>query len=333
MPDRQCKQGPSGRDGARIFIGFSPHYLEAIPLLLARMEACETIILEEPPTPEFNAMLRGDLAIETYLLQLDAGFPLFVQEMCKELQTLFARGKRILQVEPFLDGLARIHESFADGGTPADILNTEGLREIYLAEKEATGALLAFYSQSVTGDFRDLTESVRTFSRLDANRIRMRDFLRAKAIVEVTANGGSFFVEAGYIHYGLYRFLRKSCGTSSLQPVFVLQPAIEQMGARRRNIGPGDVLTLRYVLHDDVPDHLADLLAARSLIAVQLVVKEELTPNGSNSSYPQCENDALVNALVDTLAYDQCRHLYKRIRGKSRSDAWEYARQYIQAGG
>lgn len=299
-------------------------------MLVAHMHECDTIILEEPQTPGFSEMLRGDVAVDTYLLQVDASFPLFSKTLCYELQQLFVQGKRIVQLEPYLDCLVQIHEFFADGKTPEYVLSLDGLRGVYLAEKEATGALIAFYSLSMQEDFQALTDSVKVFAQKDAHRIRMRDCMRAEAIMKLAATGESLFVEAGYIHYGLYHFLTKQIGHRlRVQSVFLLQSVADTLQAKRRNIGPGDVLTLLYVLHNAVPADQADLLAARSLIAVQLGATEELQPG---NSFPHCEDDAMVNALVSSLDYQGCRQLYQRIRGVPRRTALRYARQFVDGG-
>jgi hypothetical protein len=272
-------------------------------------------------------MLRGEMAIEAYLLQVDASFPLFAKSLCVELRQLFAQGKHIVQVEPYLDRLVQIHELFANDKTPEYVLSLDGLRDVYLAEKEATGALITFYSLSMKEEFRAVIDSVKAFAQKDAHRIRMRDVMRAAAIAELAATGQRLFVEAGYIHYGLYHFLSKQIGQHlKVQSVFLLQPVIDTLQAKRRNIGPGDVLTLLYVLHGTIAAAQADLLAARSLIAVQLVAKEELQPD---HTFPHCEDDAMVNALVSSLDFQQCRHLYQRIRGVPRSTAIRLARQFV----
>lgn len=318
---------PHRKNETKVTIGFAPHYLEAIPMLIAQMRESDTIILEEPQTPGFLEMLRGEMTVEAYLLQVDASFPLFSKSLCFELQKLFVQGKRIIQLEPYLDCLVQIHELFAEGKTPDSVLSLDGLRDVYLAEKEATGALIAFYALSMKEDFRAVTDAVKVFAQKDAHRIRMRDVMRAKAIAKLAASGERLFVEAGYIHYGLYHFLTKQIGQHlRVQSVFLLQPVIDTFKAKQRNIGPGDVLTLWYVLHDAIPADRADLLAARSLIAVQLVAKEELQPD---HSFPHCEDDAMVNALVSSLDYEQCRQLYQRIRGVPRNAALRYARQFV----
>ena len=318
---------PAG-DRTQVTVAFGPHHLEAIPAMVAAMRTHQTILLEEPPFPSFSDLLAGRLAIDDYLLETDPGFPRFARALCRELQHLHARGHRLLQVEPFLDGLAEIHERFADGATPAAILADEGLRDIYLAEKEATGALITFYAASRTDDFPALIEAVCTFARRDAARIRLRDQLRARAIRDLAATGGRLYVEAGFIHFDLFRRLRAAAPGMRVEPLFLLQPEVDRLGVTRRNIGPGDVLTLHYVFHDRLPAARAGLLAARSLIAVQLVAREELAPEAADP-FPHCADDALVNRLVDRLDLEQCRRLHGRIRGVSRTEALQLTRRLV----
>ena len=316
-----------------VTVAFGPHHLEAIPAMVAAMRTHQTILLEEPPSPGFSDLLAGRLAIDDYLLQTDPGFPRFARALCRELQHLHARGHRLLQVEPFLDGLAEIHERFADGATPAAILADEGLQDIYLAEKEATGALIAFYAASRTDDFPALIEAVCTFARRDAARIRLRDQLRARAIRDLAATAPSLYVEAGFIHFDLFRRLRAVNAPGLwVEPLFLLQPEVDRLGVTRRNIGPGDVLTLHYVFHDRLPAARAGLLAARSLIAVQLVAREELAPEAA-APFPHCADDALVNRLVDRLDLEQCCRLHARIRGQDRATALHLAAQPAAGGG
>ena len=315
-----------------VTVAFGPHHLEAIPAMVAAMRTHQTILLEEPPSPGFSDLLAGRLAIDDYLLQIDPGFPRFARALCRELQHLHAHGHRLLQVEPFLDGLAEIHERFADGATPAAILADEGLRDIYLAEKAATGALIDFYAASRTDDFPALIEAVCTFARRDAARIRLRDRLRARAIRDLAATAPSLYVEAGFIHFDLFRRLRAAAAVMRVEPLFLLQPEVDRLGVVRRNIGPGDVLTLHYVFHDRLPATRAGLLAARSLIAVQLVAREELAPE-ADAPFPHCADDGLVNRLVDRLDLEQCRRLHARLRGQDRATALHLAAQPAAGGG
>ena len=94
-------------------------------------------------------------------------------------------------------------------------------------------------------------------------------------------------------------------------------------------MGPGDILTLHYVLHNHVKEETADLLAARSLIYIKLIAKEELFPGKSGT--PHIEDEIKVNRLVDRLDFNQCGQLFQRIRLSKRQQAVEMAQEYLGA--
>ena len=73
---------------------------------------------------------------------------------------------------------------------------------------------------------------------------------------------------------------------------------------------------------------MANLLAARSLIYIKLIEKEELLPG--KSATPHIENEIGVNRLVDRLDFDQCGELFQRIRLSRRQQAVEIAQEYMK---
>ena len=73
---------------------------------------------------------------------------------------------------------------------------------------------------------------------------------------------------------------------------------------------------------------MADLLAARSLIYIKLINKEELVPEKSKA--PHVEDEIEVNRLVDRLGFDQCRQLFERIRMSKREQAVELAQDNVE---
>ena len=77
-------------------------------------------------------------------MEVDIEFPEFDRLMCNEARKLHQKGKKLLQIEPYLERLLNIHEHFAQGMTPVDVLNMADLKAVYLAEKAATGALNQF---------------------------------------------------------------------------------------------------------------------------------------------------------------------------------------------
>jgi len=313
-----------------ITIGFSSHHVEALPYIRAQMEKNQIIVLEEPPSPHFPAMLQGTLSIEDYVMELDSVFPEFANHMCRLLQELHKKNRRIFQVEPYLEKLVQIHELFASGKTAAEVIQKPDLSEVYEAEKRATGALLSYYAVSTADSFAAVVEAVKEFARADASRLTLRERLRAKAIGSLYTPGQNMYVEAGYIHYPIYRYLRNELGGKQrIKVVYLLAPVIKKLKGKRRNMGPGDILTLHYAIHNGLEEDLADLLAARSLIYIMLISKEELLPGRSET--PHIEDEIEVNRLVDKLDFSQCKDLFQRIRLSKREEAVKKAHDYVRS--
>jgi len=130
----------------------------------------QVIVLEDSPNSNFTHMLNRDMSIENCLMEIDSGFPEFERLMCRSLRKLHEQGKEILQIEPYLERLLEIHEHFAAGKTPADILKLPELNPVYQAEKKATGALITYYRRSIQTDFSAVIASVNAFAKADAER-------------------------------------------------------------------------------------------------------------------------------------------------------------------
>ncbi len=313
-----------------ITIGFSSHRAEALHYARRQMEQHQIIVLEEAPLPEFLDMLDGRLSIDEYMMTLDSGFPGFERLMCVLLRDLHNKGWQIIQVEPYLETLLQIHELLSDGNTPQDIIKDPRLESVYRAEKRATGALIDYYAHSLTAPFHEVVHAVKAFAKADADRLVMRERLRAQAIKPLTSRGVDIYVEAGYIHYPLYHYLKKALGrTQRIRVVYLLEPVVRRLKGRRRNMGPGDILTLRYALHGGLPEDLADLLAARSLIYIKLLRKDELLPVDSDA--PHSEDEVGVNRIVDSLNFEDCQALFDQIRLAKRERAIRVVEEYLGA--
>ncbi len=312
-----------------ITIGFSSHRAEIIPFAQPMMEQHQIIVLEEPPHPKFADMLNGNLSIADYLMETDIGFPEFERLMCKEARRLHQNGKKLLQVEPYLERLLEIHEHFAEGMTPEEVLNLADLKSVYLAEKAATGALINYYARSIEKDFKQVIESVKAFASEDAQRSKLQSILRAKAIGTLDTTK-KIFVETGYIHYPLYRcLLHDFKGNQNIRAVYLMQPVFRKLRCKRRNMGPGDILTLYYALNLPIKEDFASLLAARSLIYTQLIQTEEMLPDHNNTT-PHSLDEALVNRLVDRLGFEDCRRIYSKIRFKNRHESLDLVKSYVR---
>jgi len=312
-----------------ITIGFSSHHVEALPYIREQMERHQVIVLEEPPSPNFQVMLHGTITINDYIMELDSGFPEFDRQMCSLLQELHSEGRRVTQVEPYLERLLQIHELFADGVSVEEVVGAVDLREVYQAERRATGALISFYSLSMDGSFAAVVEAVKKFARADAARLTLRERMRAKSITSLYSSDDTMYVEAGYIHYPLYRYLRQELGKKEkIRVVYLLSPVIKKLEGKRRNMGPGDILTLHYAFHNEIREELASLLAARSLIYIKLIKKEELLPETSEA--PHVEDEVKVNRMVDRLDFYRCQELFEQIRLAKREQAVELAQEYVK---
>jgi len=172
-------------------------------------------------------------------------------------------------------------------------------------------------------------EGVKDFARADAKRLTLRERLRARTISSLHRSNETMYVEAGYIHYSLYRYLRRELGAKQeIRVVYLLAPVIKKLQGKRRNMGPGDILTLHYAFHKGLREELANLLAARSLIYIKLIDKEEIIPGKYET--PHAEDEVKVNRLVDRLNFNQCRELFERIRLSKRAHAVELAREYVK---
>jgi hypothetical protein len=312
-----------------ITIGFSSHHAEVLPYARLQMEQHQIIVLEEAPSPSFLGMLDGRVSIDEYMMDLDSEFPGFERRMCTLLRELHSKGRQIIQVEPYLEILLQIHELLSDGKTPGDIMKDPRLESVYGAEKRATGALLNYYTQSLRAPFDKVVRAVQAFAWADAERLMMRERLRAKAITPLTSYGMDIYVEAGYIHYCLYHYLKKALGRcEKIRVVYLLAPVIRKLKGRRRNMGPGDVLTLRYAIHGGAAKDVANLLAARSLIYIKLLQKDELLPGDSDA--PHSEDEVSVNRIVDSLSLEDCQVLFDQIRLAKREKAIRVVKEYLR---
>ena len=292
------------------------------------MEEFECIILEEPPTPGFTEMLSQELDIDEYLLLTEFGFPKFAHSQCRLLQDLHAQGKTILQVEPFLQELVRIHEFFASDGTPDQITAGTLTRTVYDLERTWTGRLLAFYRQAHNKDFGRTVAAVKEFASIDARKGRVRDEMRALELQDLFSVHQNIYVEAGDIHFALLRQLRRFLPEQSRMTTFYSQEDyfLPRIG-KRQIMGPGDVLTLMYTWRPDYKGPRADLLAAQSLIYNKVIENQEIQDN--IESCPHAEDEIQAIRLARSLDFDQCASLYERIRHLSTQRARETATEWL----
>jgi hypothetical protein len=266
--------------------------------------------------------------VDDYLNLLDVEYPAFSRKMCYLLRELAARGKRIVQVEPFLEILLGIHEFFAQGHRPQELDKNAIHYPVYLAEHHATRTLLAYYQTVMTESFEKALEAVEQFARADARRFRLRDSLRAHAMAPLFRQYPSVYIEAGVIHLSLWRLLRRQIlPPDRLQLIFLADGALKRLGIKGHIYGPGDQLTLLYIFH---PNHITTrrtkMLAARSIIYSKIIEKEELTD--ALESYPHLRDELACIRATGQLSLDDCRRLFPLVRSANSSAARQIFTEY-----
>ena len=312
-----------------ITLGLSVHRPEMIPLIADRMRCHDAIFLEEPPADGFEPMLAGALAVDDYLRPLDVEYPAFSRNMCYLLRELHAEGKMIFQVEPFLDILSGIHEFFADGHRPGELDKNSVQYPVYLVERNATKALLDYYQTAMTGSFEATIGAVKQFARMDAARFRLRDSLRAQEITSKVGKYHSSYVEAGVIHYSLWRLLRKQMvQPEQLQLIYLADDALKTTADKCHLYGPGDQLTLLYVFHPNLAQTRREaLLAARSIIYSKISEKEEVTDELAR--FPHLRDELACIQISGRLSTADCRQLFPLVRSATSADARLIVAEYL----
>ncbi len=309
-------------------IGFSTHRPESLPYAQAEMSRHQAIVLEEPPSPVLLHVLQGTATVEEYLWELEAEFPEFGRQQLAILQELWQAGATVLQIEPYLERLVAIHELFAQGASPDEVQARSELREVYEMEREATAALLRFYEVSLQAPFPQVVEAVQEFARRDAARFRLRDALRARALAALAGRFASVYVETGHMHLSLPGELRRALnGQGRVRPRFLLGAVARQRTRRPRVFGPGDELTFAYLFHRPISPETEKLLAARSLIYIKLLGKEELPVSASPT--PHLDEELRLSDLMCRLSYTDCEHLYPLLKQAPPDQAGNLVSRYL----
>ena len=305
------------------------HRPETVDPARQLMESHDAVILEEPPDDRFQQMLSKEVSIDSYLDKLDLEYPEFSRRMSETLLELCEAGKRLYQVEPFLEKLIEIHELFAEGGNPSDLKAGTLLHQVYEAERHATAALLAFYRASLRGTFEETLEKVRSFARADARRFLVRDRMRAHEISARVFCPGSYYIEAGQIHYFLWRELKQLLPADyPLTIKFLMADAVRDTGLQGHLDGPGDGLTLLYMFHPNRNSREDDLLAARALIYNKLIIKEEILE--TTDPFPHTRDELETAATVRKMSLADCHRLFLLVRRAPTDEARDVVQRYLK---
>lgn len=314
-----------------ITAAFSTHRLEVLEEAEARMRAHQAVALEEPPHPHFRAMLCGDVTVQDYLQETDYQFPRFAEACCHLYRKLHALGKRLIQVDPYMEHLNRLHDFLAQGGEPQAVDPTDAMHAVYRAERRATAALVHFYEMSMTAPFAQVVRAVIHFAQADAARIAMRDAMRAERLAAEARKVSTLYVECGYIHWKIFRDLRRWVEPKSrVRACFLLEGEARRRVGRKQVLGPGDTLTLLHVFHPGIRSPMEELMAARSLIHIKLLHKDELEP--VEGTYPHLDDEVRACRLTRDLSWEDCRKLYPEIRRRPPEEACEIVGTHLARG-
>ncbi|MCS7199561.1 MAG: hypothetical protein NZ850_04370 [Caldimicrobium sp.] len=312
----------------KILIGFSSHRVETLSWAEKFMQESQVIFLEEPENEILQRFLRDEISLEKYLKMKEFQFPVFAEKMAKIVKDLYQKGKEVLAVEPYLERVGRIYQLLEEGKEPSEILTHQELRKVYEIERKVTGALLDFYQASLGSDFKVLLEKVKIFSKFDAERFRLRDRLRAKAIIKMLPPSGKVYVEAGTIHLFLKKYLRaKLKNTWTVRSKYLLEDFVKGEKGRRWIYPPGELLTLRYIFKVKENEEIENLLSARSLIYILLIEKEERIPTEDNP-FPHLREELQIIQKLNSFSLLDCSFIYPKLRFREREVALKIFENY-----
>ena len=318
-----------------ITIGYCSHRVETLNSMNQLMKEHDVIITEEAQNPCFIDMLNKKISIKEYIREEHLEFPEFSQRYYIILRSLHRNGKVILQIEPFIERLMQIYEMFSDGKKPKDIMKIPLLKSVYEVEKKTTAALLNFYESSLKDSFPQVIKKVIKFARADAERFRIRDSMRAEAVVQIITKkpteNKKVYIEAGGIHIFLEKMLRQKMKKKCyIRSVNLMEPVIKKLTGQSSLLPPGDLLTINYILKKSKNEPFEKLQAGRSLIYIKLLKKDEMLPTREIEA-PHIEDEIKVIGLVSNLPLKQCEELYKKIRFQKRKEALVTIKAYHES--
>ncbi len=287
--------------GMEICVIFISHRVEFLEDFEREAMKYNTIVLEEPPNSKLFEYFSGKIPKEDYMESLDTSFPHYTSLYLDLLKKLYAQGKRILQIEPYLEKLNEIYELIERGIVGGDKVVRE-------TENKVTKALIEYQEAFMEKNFDVLVEKTIEYTKVDAEKFRIRDEMRAEKIAEtVKSNPDKVLIEAGQIHVLLPALLKKEGFKVSVK-------SIPNEVARKLGyvwiFNPGSELTIRYMMGESVEDER--LVAARALVYISMISKEEMLPS-KDERYPHLVDEIKVVNFVNRLDYNGCRRLFERI--------------------
>lgn len=285
---------------------FLPHRVEFLNLLREEINGYEALILEEPYNIFLERYLKGIISLEEYVSLSDTNFPLYTFYQAKLLKSLHDEGVKILQIEPYLEVIEKIHTSIKTGKFREYTSNPE-VRKVLEVEREVVGKLIEYQEALMKSDFDHIVDKVIEFTKKDSERFNLRDYMRATEISKL-GGSGKIVVEAGYMHVLLPIFLREL--NVKLESVNLLEKACKLLNIEYSE-NPGDILAKAYMLRQDLKDN-DRLLAAQSLIYISMISKDEKLPS-PGKPYPHLIEEIEISRKVRAMSYEECKKGFMNI--------------------
>ncbi len=288
---------------------FTSHRVEMLRHFEEEARKRDVIIIEEPRDENFEKMLKGEVSVEEYVRNLNTSFPLYSKHQCEILRRLYGEGKRIYQVEPYLEIIEEIYRAIEEGRFE-ELPNEGRVGVVRRVERYVNEAWVDYQEAFIRKDFDALVDATVRFTKADAERFKVRDRMRAEDLAElIKGERGSVLIEAGQIHILLPEYLKEmnlNVSTMNLPEMVAKMLGIELYP------NPGNELTKLYMLGRDVDEDEARLMAARGIIYISLIPKNEMLPSEENP-YPHLIKENKVAKAVSKLSYEACKKLFYKI--------------------
>ncbi len=256
--------------------------VENLQFLKSEISSHGVVVLEEPKNDLFYDALEGKITVDFYVRKIDTPYPLYTEKLMEMLKEL--RGKEILQVEPYLEEVEKLKNLG---------VGDERVREM---EKRVNSLYIDYTESFLKADFEEVVEKILRFSKAEAERIVLRDEMRAKAL----ENMDDAAIEAGMNHFKLAEIL-------DAKSVRIPEIIAERIGTTYLE-SPGEKILKAFIFEEDED---LKLLAARNLIFITLLEKREMEPD-FDGDFPHFMYEQKLVRFVDKLDYEKCKKLFHK---------------------
>jgi len=298
-----------------INVGFTTHRVEILKLLEKELEKSKAIILEEPKNTKLYDYFEGKKGLSEYIEELNTTLPVFTIHFLKLLKKMHGKGIKILQIEPYLENLEKIYRAI-DKGEFENAAMGEDIETVREVERKATEMLIKYQEAFLRQDFDGVIDATINFTKADAERFRVRDYMRAREIKEIMEKDelpSNIFVEAGQMHFLLPEHLSRMLQNSEITVIKIVEKMAEYCNLKLIS-NPGNQLTSEYIMGKKIDRDYERLMAARGIIYISLIKKEEMVPSNNNPC-PHLMDEMRVADYVSKLSYEDCRKKFIKLWG------------------